>query len=87
MWAGGSHEVKGRLITVLEEGSIQDILDLSAATPISAVGADITIQSEKGFGRVGFDVHIPDTIPVNDAGLSYGQIIEFVSRQQYSNGS
>jgi hydrogenase maturation protein HypF len=37
--------------------------------------------------NAGFDVHIPDTIPVNDAGLSYGQIIEFVSRQQYSNGS
>ena len=35
----------------------------------------------------GFDVHFPTTIPVNDAGLSYGQVIEFASQQQQSNGS
>jgi hydrogenase maturation protein HypF len=37
--------------------------------------------------NAGFDVHIPETIPVNDAGLSYGQVIEFAGRQPHSNGS
>jgi len=30
----------------------------------------------------GFDVALPEHIPVNDAGISYGQVIEFGSRQQ-----
>jgi hydrogenase maturation protein HypF len=34
----------------------------------------------------GFNVHIPESVPVNDAGLSYGQIIEYANRRQYSNG-
>jgi hydrogenase maturation protein HypF len=30
----------------------------------------------------GFDVTLPEHIPVNDAGISYGQVIEFGSREQ-----
>ena len=30
--------------------------------------------------EAGFHVHIPATIPINDAGLSYGQVIEFLYR-------
>ena len=30
----------------------------------------------------GFDVALPEHIPVNDAGISYGQVIEFGSREQ-----
>lgn len=71
MWAGGSHNVGGRLVTVLEEGSIQDILELSAATAVSGVGADITIKSEKGFGRIGFDVHIPAQYTNQQIAISY----------------
>lgn len=37
--------------------------------------------------KAGFDVNFPTTIPVNDAGLSYGQVIEFAYQQQQSNGS
>ena len=29
----------------------------------------------------GFRVHLPEDIPVNDAGLSYGQVLEFAMRQ------
>jgi hydrogenase maturation protein HypF len=35
----------------------------------------------------GFNVHISEAVPVNDAGLSYGQIIEYANQRQYSNGS
>jgi hydrogenase maturation protein HypF len=28
--------------------------------------------------RAGFDVHLPQRVPVNDAGLSFGQVIEFL---------
>ena len=30
----------------------------------------------------GFDVTLPEYVPVNDAGISYGQVIEFGSRKQ-----
>ncbi len=30
----------------------------------------------------GFDVTLPEHIPINDAGISYGQVIEFGSREQ-----
>ncbi|MEE9492011.1 MAG: carbamoyltransferase HypF [Gammaproteobacteria bacterium] len=36
--------------------------------------------------NAGFNVHFPATIPVNDAGLSYGQVIEFASQHESSNG-
>jgi hydrogenase maturation protein HypF len=34
------------------------------------------------FAAAGFDVTLPAQIPVNDAGISYGQVIEFGSREQ-----
>ena len=34
------------------------------------------------FAAAGFDVTLPVQIPVNDAGISYGQVIEFGSRVQ-----
>jgi hydrogenase maturation protein HypF len=32
----------------------------------------------------GFQVHLPEDIPVNDAGLSYGQVLEYAMRQHSS---
>ena len=32
----------------------------------------------------GFQVHLPDDIPVNDAGLSYGQVLEYAMQQHSS---
>ena len=32
----------------------------------------------------GFQVHLPENIPVNDAGLSYGQVLEYAMRQHNS---
>ncbi|OYW35427.1 MAG: hypothetical protein B7Z35_15330, partial [Hydrogenophilales bacterium 12-61-10] len=28
--------------------------------------------------RAGFSTHLPQRVPVNDAGLSFGQVIEFL---------
>ncbi|MHB1076478.1 hypothetical protein [Thiobacillus sp.] len=28
--------------------------------------------------RAGFSAHLPQRVPVNDAGLSFGQVIEFL---------
>lgn len=31
--------------------------------------------------RRGFDVHLPATVPVNDAGLAFGQVVEYAARR------
>jgi hydrogenase maturation protein HypF len=38
--------------------------------------AVLTQQAREGLATHGFEVHIPLQVPVNDAGISYGQIIE-----------
>ncbi len=34
-----------------------------------------------GLAQAGFRAHLPARIPCNDAGLSFGQVIEAASRQ------
>jgi hydrogenase maturation protein HypF len=41
----------------------------------------LTEQAAKLLGRQGFEVFLPADIPANDAGLSYGQIIEAAAQQ------
>ena len=36
----------------------------------------LTEGAMRGLSAAGFEVHLPETVPYNDAGLSYGQIIE-----------
>jgi hydrogenase maturation protein HypF len=45
----------------------------------------LTELSVKLLESTGFTVQLPETVPVNDAGLSYGQIIEYASRQRDSS--
>jgi len=59
---------------------------LRAQTGIQAVGLtggvfQNRVLAEAAIGRLhaaGFSVHLPHRIPVNDAGLSFGQVIEFL---------
>ena len=41
----------------------------------------LTALAHAALGEAGFDVLIPEQIPVNDAGISYGQIIEAAARE------
>ena len=59
MWAKRNTDVKGRTVTVLEEGFIHDTLDVKTEVSAGLAGADITVISDDSTGRVGFDVHIP----------------------------
>ena len=36
----------------------------------------LTEAAMRGLSAAGFEVHLPETVPYNDAGLSYGQVIE-----------
>jgi hydrogenase maturation protein HypF len=40
----------------------------------------LTEQACKWLQQDGFQVHLPERIPVNDAGLSYGQVLEYALR-------
>jgi hydrogenase maturation protein HypF len=59
---------------------------LRAQTGIQSVGLtggvfQNRVLAEAALSRLqaaGFDVHLPQRVPVNDAGLSFGQIIEFL---------
>jgi hypothetical protein len=60
MWAKKSAPVKGRSITVFEEGAITDTIDLTSVIAAGAAGAALTaVSTSKGVGRIGFDVYIP----------------------------
>ncbi|CAK0738544.1 hydrogenase maturation protein HypF [Gammaproteobacteria bacterium] len=65
---------------------VEQALQLSACTAIRAVGltggvfqnrrlTEIAVQQLEA---AGFSVHLPQCIPANDAGLSFGQVIEFL---------
>jgi hydrogenase maturation protein HypF len=41
----------------------------------------LTEQACRWLQNEGFEVRVPEEIPVNDAGLSYGQVIEYALRQ------
>lgn len=59
MWAKRTTSVQSRKVQVLEEGFIHDTLDVQTEVAVAAAGADATLISDKNYGRVGFDVHIP----------------------------
>lgn len=59
MWAKRTTDVKGRTVTVLEEGFIHDTLDVKSEVSTGNAGADVTVTSDDNTGRTGFDVHIP----------------------------
>jgi hydrogenase maturation protein HypF len=40
----------------------------------------LTEQACKWLQNDGFQVHLPEDIPVNDGGLSYGQVLEYAMR-------
>ena len=43
MWSKRTTNVKGRTVTVFEEGAIYDTLDVSSEVATGAAGADITV--------------------------------------------
>jgi hydrogenase maturation protein HypF len=43
----------------------------------------LTETACKLLGTAGFEISLPAHIPVNDAGISYGQVIEFGSREPH----
>lgn len=71
MWAKRTHDVKGRTVTVLEEGAILDTIDLSVETATGLAGANITVVSAKSTGRIGFTVHIPAKYTGYPVAVSY----------------
>ncbi len=72
----------------LAQALIDQALKLRAQTGISSVGLtggvfQNRLLAEAAIDRLqaaGFAVHLPQRIPVNDAGLSFGQVIEFLHR-------
>jgi hydrogenase maturation protein HypF len=42
----------------------------------------LTELVQPGLESAGFRVHLPQRVPVNDAGVSFGQVIEFLSQRQ-----
>ena len=71
MWAKRYFDLSTRSLTVLEEGHFHDTLDTSAEVATSVAGANITVTSLKGIGRVGFVVHIPVTYSGTAVPVSY----------------
>jgi hydrogenase maturation protein HypF len=70
----------------LVQALVDQALKLRAQTGISSVGLSggvfqNRLLAEAAIDRLqaaGFAVHLPQRIPVNDAGLSFGQVIEFL---------
>ena len=70
----------------LAQALVEQALKLRAQTGISSVGLSggvfqNRLLAEAVIGRLqaaGFAAHLPQRIPVNDAGLSFGQVIEFL---------
>ena len=70
----------------LAQALVDQARQLRAQTGIRAVGLtggvfQNRVLAEAAIGRLeaaGFAVHLPQRIPVNDAGLSFGQVIEFI---------
>lgn len=58
-WGKKVIDISTRAMNVLEEGHFWDVLPLTAVINAGAAGADITITSSSGFGRLGFVVHVP----------------------------
>jgi len=71
MWAKRIHDVSARNITVLEEGFIHDTVDVKTQISTGIAGANITLVSDKGNGRIGFDIHIPAKYVNSNIPLSY----------------
>ena len=70
----------------LAQALVDQAQQLRAQTGIRAIGLtggvfQNRVLAEAAIGRLeaaGFAVHLPHRIPVNDAGLSFGQVIEFL---------
>ena len=75
-----AHGNGGRLMREL----ITEIFARHLGNPLLDTDADaVTLPHMDGDVMVttdGFTVHLPRRVPVNDAGLSFGQIIEFLHR-------
>lgn len=84
MWAKRVTSVKGRNVTVLEEGYTHDTLDVKTEVATSSAGANITVVSDKSSGRVGFDVHISDKYVNSKIALSYKIITKTGSSSPYT---
>jgi len=70
----------------LAQALVDQAKQLRAQTGIQAVGLtggvfQNRVLAEAASSRLeaaGFKVHLPQRVPVNDAGLSFGQVIEFL---------
>ena len=70
----------------LAQALVEQAKQLRAQTGILSVGLtggvfQNRVLAEAAIGRLeaaGFTVHLPRRVPVNDAGLSFGQVIEFL---------
>jgi hydrogenase maturation protein HypF len=70
----------------LAQTLVEQATQLRAQTGIQAVGLtggvfQNRVLAEAALSRLraaGFKVHLPQRVPVNDAGLSFGQVIEFL---------
>jgi hydrogenase maturation protein HypF len=71
----------------LAQALVEQAKQLRAQTGIRSVGLtggvfQNWLLAESAIGRLkaaGFTVHLPQRVPVNDAGLSFGQVFEFLS--------
>jgi len=77
-----AHNLLHQALRIRAEHSIRNIA-LSGGVFQNRLLVELCVERLESSG---FNVHIPEAVPVNDAGLSYGQIIEYANRLQYSNG-
>jgi len=82
MWANRYISIGGRSVQVIEEGAFLDTLNLTAAIATNSAGANISIETTKGYGRVGFIVHIPAQYTGAEVAVSYR-----ISAKSYAGGT
>jgi len=70
-WGNRYIDIDAREVLVIEEGAFLDTLDLAVAIATNVAGNNISVVSLKGFGRVGFTVHIPAMYAGTDVATSY----------------
>jgi hydrogenase maturation protein HypF len=76
----------------LAQALVEQAQQLRAQSGVQAIGLtggvfQNRLLAETAIGRLqaaGFAVHLPKRIPVNDAGLSFGQVIEFLHQSKKS---
>jgi hydrogenase maturation protein HypF len=90
--AHSAAERAARFHLSLAQALVEQAQQLRVQTGIQAIGLtggvfQNRLLAETAIGRLqaaGFTVHLPKRIPVNDAGLSFGQVIEFLHQSKQS---